>query len=690
MKNSTNNSGLSQIVAGFNKSAGATRSLVDGTSASKAFDYVFLQGKQEEFESSKKQLIEINQKFFEKLLEASKKDEEQYQERKTNYLSKLSSKLSPEESKIAGQVYDELYQNQLKKMLREECEEYEKKAKKFGATVERNLENANKEAEPSHPDIVFSAILMMTPFGLFTVFDYFDQLQQVYEVLQPAIDGLQTAFENVPFIGDLMKEFYGISGSEVGGSANAFAGSLSNDFLLKSAISYFATQRMAGKLIDSYDDKKQNFDSAIEKVEKFNSALTNEFEKNKSGIADRALKNCGLDDKNNSKAIKDAVESKQREIELRKKDVSSFNESFFSDPNKQKEKIQSLLRFDPATANDEQKKAFIEKAWIVFFAEKDSDIASSRGKEKSAPKSVEENSGDNYFNELSNSQELEFANKFSQIGISYFEKDEELKNSIKDLRLIQGKAMLVGGLQNDSAEFLANFLPNQNIEILDSENFQANTLEDGKIYNTQLEKLDPKDLNEMSALILYNGNGVKGHYTALIKQKIVENDGKEKLVWFHYNDDKVVEIKNDGEMKSILKDTTVRNVVKSSELPTARIDSKGKIKPAFSGLKNTGNSCFANSAVALINSLPKNNVVKKEFINNLDKVGVAPDLEDNLAHMKASEFKPNKLNISQLQNKFIANKSAKDVAKEIDKTNQGQQQQIFTAKQPTEQKTGQR
>lgn len=64
MKNSTNNSGLSQIVAGFNKSAGATRSLVDGTSASKAFDYVFLQGKQEEFESSKKQLIEINQKFL--------------------------------------------------------------------------------------------------------------------------------------------------------------------------------------------------------------------------------------------------------------------------------------------------------------------------------------------------------------------------------------------------------------------------------------------------------------------------------------------------------------------------------------------------------------------------------------------------------------------------------------------------
>ena len=60
--------------------------------------------------------------------------------------------------------------------------------------------------------------------------------------------------------------------------------------------------------------------------------------------------------------------------EVRKKDVSSFNESFFSDPNKQQEKIQSLLRFDPATANDEQKKAFIEKAWIVFFAEKDLDI----------------------------------------------------------------------------------------------------------------------------------------------------------------------------------------------------------------------------------------------------------------------------------------------------------------------------
>lgn len=673
MKNSTNNSGLSQIVAGFNKSAGATRSLVDGTSASKAFDYVFLQGKQEEFESSKKKLIEINQKFFEKLLEASKEDQEQYQEKKTNYLSNLPSNLTSEESKIAGDVYDELYQAQLKKMLGEECEEYEKKAKKFGATVEQNLENANKEADPAYPDVIGYAVLMMTPFGLFAVFDYFDQLQQVYEVLQPAIDGLQTSLENVPFVGDLMKEFYGLSGSEVGSSATAFAGSLSNDFLLKSAISYFATGRMGGKLIDSYDDKKQNFDSAIKKVEKFNSALTNEFEKNKSGIGDRALKNCGLNDEKDFKAIKDAVESKQREIELRKKDVSSFNESFFSDPNKQQEKIQSLLRFDPATANDEQKKAFIEKAWIVFFAEKDSDIASSRDKEKSAPKAIEENSDDNYFNQLSNSQELEFANKFSQIGISYFEKDEELKNSIKDLRLIQGKAMLVGGLQNDSAEFLAHLLPNQKIETLDSKDFESKTLEDGTIYNTQLEKLDPKDLNKMSALILHQKTKTGGHYTALIKQKIVENDGKEKLVWLHYNDDKVVEIKND-EMKSILKDKTVRNVVNvnDSQLPIATKDSKIEIKPAFGGLRNTGNKCFANSAVALINSLPVSSSISKEFSNNLNKV------------------KAPLSTILTLQNNFIANKSAKDVAKEIYKTNQEQQSQILTGKQLTEQKTEQK
>jgi hypothetical protein len=519
-------------------------------------------------------------------------------------------------------------------------------------------------------------------------------LQQVYEVLQPAIDGLQTAFENVPFIGDLMKEFYGISGSEVGGSANAFAGSLSNDFLLKSAISYFATGRMGGKLFDSYDDKKQNFDSAIKKVEKFNSALTNEFEKNKSGIGDRALKNCGLNDEKDFKAIKDAVESKQREIELRKKDVSSFNESFFSDLNKQQEKIQSLLRFDPATANDEQKKAFIEKAWIVFFAEKDSDIASSRYKEKSAPKAIEENSDDNYFKRLSTDQEIEFAHKFSQIGISYFEKDEELENSIKDLRLIQGKAMLVGSLQNDSAEFLAHLLPNQKIETLDSKDFESKTLGDGTIYNTQLEKLDPKDLNKMSALILHQKTKTGGHYTALIKQKIVENDGKEKLVWFHYNDDKVVEIKGDKTIESILQDKTVRNVVKSSELPIAT-KSNGKINPAFSGLKNTGNTCFANSAVALISSLPKNNVTKKEFIKNLDKVGVGFDLQNNPSMRVAPEAKSNKLNISQLQNKFIANKIVKEVAEKIDKTNEAgtakqtnpsQEPQILTGKQ---QPTGQ-
>ena len=314
MTNSTNNSGLSKIVAGLKKSPVEIRSLVDGTSASKAFDYVFLQGKQEEFESSKNQLQEINNKFLKELVKLSKEDQEQYQEKKTNYLSKLPSNLTSEESKIAGDVYDELYQAQLKKRLREECEEYEKKAKKFGETVEQNLEKANKEADPAYPDVIGSAVLMMTPFGLFAVFDYFDQLQQVYEVLQPAIDGLQTALEDVPFVGDLMKEFYGISGSEVGSSATAFAGSLSNDFLLKSAISYFATGRMGGKLFDSYDDKKQNFDSAIKKVEKFNSALTNEFEKNKSAITDRALKNCGLNDENNFKAIKDAVESKRREI----------------------------------------------------------------------------------------------------------------------------------------------------------------------------------------------------------------------------------------------------------------------------------------------------------------------------------------------------------------------------------------
>lgn len=671
MKNSTNNnSGLNQFVAGLKKSPVEIRNLLDGTSASKAFDYVFLQGKQEEFESSKNQLQEINNKFLKELVKLSKEDQEQYQEKKTNYLSKLPSNLTSEESKIAGDVYDELYQAQLKKRLGEECEEYEKKAKKFGATVEQNLEKANKEADPAYPDVIGSAVLMMTPFGLFAVFDYFDQLQQVYEVLQPAIDGLQTALEDVPFIGDLMKEFYGISGSEVGSSATAFAGSLSNDFLLKSAISYFATGRMGGKLFDSYDDKKQNFDSAIEKVEKFNSALTNEFEKNKSAITDRALKDCGLDDENNFKAIKDAVESKQREIEVRKEDVSSFNESFFSDPNKQQEKIQSLLMFDPATANDEQKKAFIEKAWIVFFAEKDLDIASSRDKEKSAPKAIEENSDDNYFNQLSNSQELEFANKFSQIGISYFEKDEELKNLIKDLRLIQGKAMLVGGLQNDSAEFLAHLLPNQKIETLDSKDFESKTLEDGTIYNTQLEKLDPKDLNKMSALILHQKTKTGGHYTALIKQKIVENDGKEKLVWLHYNDDKVVE-KND-EMQSILAGKTVRNVVKSSELPTATKNLNGKIKPAFDGLKNTGNSCFANSAVALINSLPVSSSISKEFSNNLNKV------------------KAPLSTILTLQNNFIANKSAKNVAQEIRKINQEQQPQILTGKQSTEQKTEQK
>ena len=74
----------------------------------------------------------------------------------------------------------------------------------------------------------------------------------------------------------------------------------------------------------------------------------------------------------------------------------------------------------------------------------------------------------------------------------------------------------------------------------------------------------------------------------------------------------------------------------------------------------------------------------------LDKVGVAPDLDDNLSNIKAPEAKSKKLNISQFQNKFIANKSAKDVAKEIGETNvnQEQQQQIFTAKQSTEKKTG--
>ena len=43
------------------------RDILDGTSFHKAFDYVLLEGNQKEFESSKKQLIEINQKFFEKI-----------------------------------------------------------------------------------------------------------------------------------------------------------------------------------------------------------------------------------------------------------------------------------------------------------------------------------------------------------------------------------------------------------------------------------------------------------------------------------------------------------------------------------------------------------------------------------------------------------------------------------------------
>ncbi|MCE2688064.1 MAG: hypothetical protein LW595_05940 [Rickettsiales bacterium] len=649
------------------------RNLLDGTYASKGFDLVFLKGKQEEFQSSKNNLKEINQKFFEQLLEASKKDEEKYNERKNDYLSKL--KLSPDESKVAGQVYDELYQAQLKKILKEECEEYEKKAKEFSAIVEKNLENANKEASPSHPDMVFSAVLMMTPFGLFAVFDYFDQLQQVYEVVKPAIDGLQTVFENVPFIGDLMKEFYGISGSEVGRSASAFVGSLSNDFLLKSAISYFATERMTGKLIDPYDNKKQNFDLVIKKVEKFNSALTNDFNTQESGIANRALEKCGLDDKKNYTVIKEAIQDKQKQVRERKENVKSFNQSFFSSrANDQQQMIKNLLKFDPAKANDEQKKAFIEKAWIVFFAEKDSDIESSRGKIKSDPKSVEENSGDNYFNQLSISQELQFAKKLSQIGISCFE--EELKNLVKDLRLIQGKAMLVGGLQNDSAEFLANFLPNQNIEILDNKDFKSKTLEDGKIYETRLQKLNPQDLDKMSALILHEKIKDGGHYTALIKQKIIEN-GQEKIVWFHYNDDKVIEIKEDEQMKSILANKTVVTIVNSNELPIAT-KLNGKINPAFSGLKNTGNSCFANSAVVLISSLPENSVVKEEFIKNLDKVGIAPDLEAN----------PNKLNISQFQNNFIANQSAQNVVDQIYKINKEplQGSQIITGKQ---QSTGQ-
>ena len=65
MKNSTNNnSGLNQFVAGLNKSPVEIRNLLDGTSASEAFDYVFLQGKQKEFKSSKNQLQEINNKFI--------------------------------------------------------------------------------------------------------------------------------------------------------------------------------------------------------------------------------------------------------------------------------------------------------------------------------------------------------------------------------------------------------------------------------------------------------------------------------------------------------------------------------------------------------------------------------------------------------------------------------------------------
>jgi len=567
-------------------------------------------------------------------------------------------------------------------MLREECEEYEKKAKKFGETVGQNLEKANKEADPAYPDVIGSAVLMMTPFGLFAVFDYFDQLQQVYEVLQPAIDGLQTSLENVPFVGDLMKEFYGLSGSEVGSSATAFAGSLSNDFLLKSAISYFATERMTGKLIDSYDDKKQNFDSAIKKVEKFNSALTNEFNKRKSEITDRALKNCGLDDENNSKVIKEAVESRREEIKVGKENVASFNQRFFAAGADDRQKmINNVLKFDPKTASDEQKKAYIKIVWIIFFAKKKDDIEISRGTEKIAPKAIEENSGDNYFNQLSISQELQFAKKLSQIGISLFEKDEELKNLIKDLCLIQGKAMLISDEQYDSAEFLKNLLPNQNIETLDSKDFQANTLKDGEIYKTTLKNLNPQDLDKISALILHQKTKTGGHYTALIKQKIVENDGKEKLVWFHYDDDKVVEIKGDKAIESILQNKTVRNVVNSSELPIATKDPSGKNEPAFIGLKNTGNTCFANSVVALISSLPENNVTKKEFIKNLDKVGVNLDLENNPSMRVAPEAKSNNLNILQLQNNFIANNTAKSVADQINKTNEQQQQQLITDKQ---------
>lgn len=648
------------------------RNLLDGTYASKGFDLIFLKGKQEEFQSSKNALIEINQKFFKRLLEASKKDEKQYNERKDDYLSKLSPSLTKEESEIASQVYDELYQSQLKRNLQEECEEYEKKAKKFTTRVEQNLENANKYVSPSHPDMIFSGVLMMTPFGLFAAFDYFDQLHQIYEVVKPAIDGLQIAFEHVPFIGDLMKEFYGISGSEVGSSASAFFGSLSNDFLLKSAISYFATKRMGVKLIDSYDDKKQNFDSAIEKVEKFNSALTNEFNTQESRITNRALEKCGLDDENNYKIIKEAVESKQMEIKARKDEVKLFNQSFFSAGANQQKMIQDLLNFKPEEATDEEKKAFIEKAWIVFFAEKDYDVASSRGKIKSVPKSVEENSDSNYFNQLSNFQELEFAKKLSQIGISQFQDDEELKNLVKDLRLIQGKAMLVGGLQNDSAEFLVNLLP-------------ANNMEDEKIYATQLRNLSSTDLDKMSALILHQTTETGGHYTALIKQKIIEN-GQEKIVWFHYNDDKVLKVEKP---QDILKDKIVTVIANSNKLPIATKDSNGVIKPAFSGLKNTGNSCFAISATALINSLPKDNVVKKQFIKNLDKVGVAPDLEDNLANVKASEGESiNNVKISELQNKFIASKGAKNTAKEIIKTNEvatkqikQEQQQVTASKQ---------
>ena len=669
MKNSTNNSGLSQFVTGFEKSPVAIRNLLDGTYASKTFDFVFLHGKPQEFESSKNQLRKINNEFTKELLESSKKDQEQYKERKTNYLLRFDS----EEREVAGQVYDELYQNRLKKMLRDECKEYEEKAKKFATRVEQNLEKANKESEPSCPDMIITGVLMMTPFGIFGVFDYFDQIQQIYEFSKPAIDGLQNALKEAPFIGDLIKELYLILDSEVGSSATAFAGSLSNDFLLKSAISYFAAKRMAVKLIDSYDDKKQNFDSAIEKVEKFNSALTNNFKRDKSKITDEVEEYLN----GNSEAFKGEVEVKKNSIEARKKDVSSFNERFFTPDADKDLAIRQLLKFDPATANDEEKKAFIEKAWIVFFAEKDSDIASSRGNTKSASKSGEKNSDDNYFKQLSNFQELEFAKKFSEIGFSNFEKDEELKSSIKDLRLIQGKAMLISGLQHDSTEFLSHLLPNQNIETLTSEDFQVTTLEDGKIYTTQLEKLDPKYLDEMSALILYNGNGVSGHYTALIKQKIVES-GEEKSVWFYYDDDKVTEIKN-NKINSILQTLTIRAIVNvnSSDLPIATKDENGVIKPAFRGLKNTGNSCFANAAVALINSLPNNAAVKKEFINNLDKVGVAPDLEGK-----------SKLSILELQNQFIAAISAQKVVAEIDTTNAGAAtKQTNQAQRPTEQKT---